>query len=337
MSDRPHLYQRTLKTKTSYFTQIDGRYVPLGSDKAKAEQKLDELLGLDKSDSIESMCRSYIAEQRRLLAAVDRNALAARTIKDYETSLEHYVIPVFGKMRPTDFKPSMAAKYLDGAKKAERSVRGNRDMAALASAFNHGMVLGLCDFNPCRGVKRNREHARKRLVQAAEFNALLAHAKAQGGSAYLCALIAALTALSGRRRAEVLALPLSALTDSGIRVRSAKVKAGDAARDYLIEWSPLLRTLVSEVKAIPRRVGSIYLFATHDGQPYQDSGFCALWQRLIGSYVEAGGTRFNPHDLRAMYVSMMLARKLNPETHQNEETMRRVYDRRDEIKVTPLG
>ena len=55
------------------------------------------------------------------------------------------------------------------------------------------------------------------------------------------------------------------------------------------------------------------------------------------SYEKSGGAWFRAHDLRAMYVSMMLARNQNPETHQNEETMRRVYDRRGEIKVTPLG
>jgi hypothetical protein len=34
---RPHLYSRVLKTKTSWFTQIDAQYVLLGSNKAKAE------------------------------------------------------------------------------------------------------------------------------------------------------------------------------------------------------------------------------------------------------------------------------------------------------------
>jgi integrase len=334
---RQHLYARVLKTKTSYFTQVDGKYTPLGSDRAEAERKLDVILGMDHADTIESMCRSYLAEQRKLLAAGDRGALSERTISDYTTSLNVYVLPVFGKERPSNFKPKDAAKFLDNARKAGRTVRGNRDMAALASAFNHGMVLGLVDENPCRGVRRNREHARKRLVQVAELNAFLAHAMGKGGSAYLVALIACLTALSGRRRAEILALPLSAITSDGIRCRSAKVKAGETAREYLIEWSPMTRQLVTEVKGVKRRVGSLFLFATNDGQPYKDSGFCTLWQKLMKGYVDAGGARFNPHDLRAMYVSLTLDKGLNPNTHQNEETMRRVYDRRAEIKVTPLA
>ena len=55
------------------------------------------------------------------------------------------------------------------------------------------------------------------------------------------------------------------------------------------------------------------------------------------SYQKAGGLWFRAHDLRAMYVTLTLARGGNPETHQNQETMRRVYDRREEISITPLG
>ena len=295
------------------------------------------LMGLDKADTIEAMCRSYIAEQRRLFTSGDAASLALVTINDYETSIEKHVIPVFGKMRPTDFRPAFVAQYLDRAKKACRAIRGNRDMAALGSAFNHGMVLGLVESNPCRGVKRNKERPRTRSVRVAEFNAFIAHAKAKGGSAYLVGLIGALTALSGRRRAEILALPLAAMADDGIRCNSAKVRAGDDPRKYLIPWSPLIRQLVAECKAIKRRTPSLVLFPTLDGQPYTDSGFKCLWNRLMHSYVKAGGVWFHAHDLRAMYVSLTLAAGGNPNTHQNEETMRRVYDRREEIKITPLG
>ncbi|MBH1957167.1 MAG: hypothetical protein I8H70_00580 [Burkholderiales bacterium] len=176
-----------------------------------------------------------------------------------------------------------------------------------------------------------------RSVTVAEFNAFIAHAKDKGGSAYLVGLIGALTAISGRRRAEVLGLPLSAVTSQGIRCKSAKVRAGDTAREYLIEWSPLIEQLVAEIKTVPRKVASLFLFPNGDGQAYTDSGFKCLWNRLMHSFVAAGGVWFHAHDLRAMYVSLMLGRGLNPNTHQNEETMKRVYDRRGEIKVTPLG
>ncbi len=153
-------------------------------------------------------------------------------------------------------------------------------------------------------------------------------------------LIGALTALSGRRRAEILTLPLAAMSTEGIRCRSAKLRPGDPVREYLIEWSPLLQQLVEETKLVKRTVGSLFLFPNSDGQPYTDPGFKCLWNRLMYSYAPDGPKSdkwFHAHDLRAMYVSLTLARGGNPETHQNEETMRRVYDRRGESKVTPIG
>jgi hypothetical protein len=167
---KPHLYCRELKTKTSWFTQVEGKYIPLGSDKAVAERRLAELMHKGMPDTVASMCRSYIKEQRELLAAGDPNSLSPATIDDYEVSLEKHVMPVFGKMRPADFKPSYVAQFLNNARKAKRGIRANRDMAALGSAFNHGMVLGLVEANPCRGVKRNKERARTRSVSIAEFN-----------------------------------------------------------------------------------------------------------------------------------------------------------------------
>lgn len=55
----------------------------------------------------------------------------------------------------------------------------------------------------------------------------------------------------------------------------------------------------------------------------------------------AGDTKsakwFTAHDLRALYVSEMLFQERDPNTHKQEKTMSRVYDRRELIKVTPLA
>ena len=63
------------------------------------------------------------------------------------------------------------------------------------------------------------------------------------------------------------------MTEDGIRCRSAKNKPGQPVREYLIEWSALLRQLVAETRTVKRRVSSLFLFANLEGQPYTDSGF----------------------------------------------------------------
>jgi len=337
-SKTPGLYCRKLKTKTSWFTQIDGKYTPLGDNEEAARKKLDDLLGRNTTDTIEFMCRDYIREQRALIEAGDPNALAVGTVNNYEMSFDKQIIPHFGSMRPAEFKSSFAAQYLDKARKAKpsRAVAANRDLAGLASAFNHGMVLGMVETNPCRGVRRNKERPRTRKVAIAELNAFLQLAKGLGGSAYMTALIGALVAISGRRRAEIRCLTVTAIKDDGVHCKAAKIKAGETGRDYVIQWSPLVRQLIAEAQAIPRGVKSLFLFPNIDGQPYKDTGFKTLWNRLMHAYVKAGGEWFRAHDLRALYVSELLSRGDNPNTHQNEETMRRVYDRRAQVKVKPI-
>lgn len=337
----PGLFARVGKRTTSYSTRLAGEYVALGNDLDAARRKLAALLELPPTgETVETMCKAYLAEQWGLLRARDPVALAEGTLIDYEVCLLKRVLPVFGSMRPQDLEPMHAAQYLDKRRKAGNGPRANREMAALSSAFNYGMRCGSVRANPCRGVRRNKERPRTRRVSVAELNAFLAFAKAKGGSAYLVALIGAATALSGRRRGELLRLPRTAATAEGILVADCKTKAGEAGRHYLVEWSPTLRQVFTESAAIKRRVSSIFLFPTLDGQAYTDSGFKCLWNKLMHAYVPGGTASedwFRAHDLRALYVSEMLEQERNPNTHKNEQTMRTVYDRRRIIKVTPLA
>ena len=338
----PGLYQRPGKRRVLYFCKPQNKYTPLGYDLDAAKlalAKLMEMPVLPGQHTVEHMCLEYIKEQRRYIAEGDLEARAKSTIDDYEVSLTRFIIPVFGHMHPDSVTKNHIAKYLkDG--RATRRVRANRDRAAFSSAYKFGLSEGLAKANPCIGVPRNMERARTRKVSIAEFNDFLAHARAKGGSAYLVALIGCTVALTGRRRAEILHLTRTALQPEGFKVKDSKTKFNEPERHYLIAWSDTLRQVVNEVAAIKRRVSSIYLFATLDGATYTDSGFKCLWNRLMHSYAPLGtkdAKWFTAHDLRALYVSEMKHQERDPNTHKDEKTMNRVYDRRDLIKVTPLA
>lgn len=76
-----------------------------------------------------------------------------------------------------------------------------------------------------------------------------------------------------------------------------------------------------------------------EGYAYTDHGFKTMWNRLMNEFIPEGSRSprwFHAHDLRSMYVTEMLDLGLNPNTHKNEQTMRRVYDRRRVVEVTPL-
>lgn len=58
---------------------------------------------------------------------------------------------------------------------------------------------------------------------------------------------------------------------------------------------------------------------------------------MMHGYVKAGGVWLHTHDLRAMSVSVVRGKGQNPNTHENEEAIRRVYDRRGKIEIPALG
>ncbi len=338
----PGLYVRPGKRRSLYFCKPQNKYTPLGHDLEAAKAALAKLMEaplLPGQQTVEHMCLEFIKEQKRYLANNDLEALAPRTIKDYEESLTRFIIPVFGHMHPDSVTKQHIAKYLkDG--RATRRTRVNRERAALSSAYKFGLAEGLAKENPCHGVPRNTERPRRRNVSVTEFNDFLAHARERGGSAYLVALIGCTVALTGRRRAEILSLTRAALQPEGFRIKDCKTKANEPERHYIVEWSDLLRQLVSEVTAIKRKVQSIYLFATTDeGTPYTDAGFSCLWNRLMHSYAgdKTSAKWFTAHDLRALYVTEMLGQGRAPKTHRNEQTMINVYERSQVIKVSPLA
>jgi integrase len=333
-----HLRVKRGARRDTYFTQLGGKYVGLGNDRSIAERKLRDLIaGKPVAGTIAELCERYLRWQEDLIAAKDKSALARRTLDDYADGLRDHVLPVFGKMLPAAFRPMHKAQYLDRQRLLGRPVRANREMAALSSAFNYGMRIGVIDENPCHGVRRNTETPRSRLPTTAEINALLGIAKAKGTSSYVVALLALAVAITGRRRAELLTLRLSDLSENGISGQDAKRKPGESARRFTIAWSPLLRQIIEGVRALERPPSITYLFPTMDGSAYTDSGFKTMWGRVMDDFVAQGGERFTAHDLRSYYVSEKKDRGEDPQTHANEATTARVYDRRKVRTIKPLA
>ncbi|MFP3747023.1 tyrosine-type recombinase/integrase [Achromobacter sp. SIMBA_011] len=167
--------------------------------------------------------------------------------------------------------------------------------------------------------------------------------------------MAKFVALTGRRRAEFLNLRRTDLGQDGIVVGFAKAKAGDALRRGLIEWTPALRHLFAELANLDRKARdgksaipeSMFVFTNREGQPYTEQGFKALWSKIMADRIKAPGReRFAFHDLRAYsarllcapalrayYVTVLVGRDENPETHANPATTRRVCDRWCVVKI----
>lgn len=314
----PRMYAYHGKRQKTYYTiTAANQRVNLGHDLIEAKRKLLDIeAGRPVAGTIAELFERYMPEVSAKKAPA--------THKDEKAS-KVFLVKVFGKMRPQDVRPVHVAKYLDERGKTA-PVRANREKALLSHVFSMAMRWGIVDFNPCKGVARNTETPRDRLVTDRELYGFMAHSIGCGETGALLALTAWLAYLTSQRRGDLLKLRLDRITDEGLMIQQGKTGAR-----VLIEWTDRLRECVAELRAIPRPVRGLYLICNQAGQPYTDSGFKALWGRIMVSWVETGGENFHFHDLRAKAITRMVedgrqARDLSG--HATDAMVAKVYDRR---------
>lgn len=317
---------------TYRYLTYERKYINLGRDRSEAIRKVLEMeRRAPTTGTVQELVATY-------LESATFSEKGARTQTDY---LRHSkeVLHIFGQMQVEDVSPQHIARYLRKERK-DAPVQANREMAFLSSCFQEGIEQGLAEANPCRQVRRNTETPRSRLPSDPDIESFLAIAAKRGAGSQLIGIMARFAALTGRRRAEFLGLRKDALTDDGVVFQFAKIKSGQATRHGLIGWTPALHQIITDAAAI-RRPGkkpppaSVYVFPNRSGQAYTESGFKAMWSKIMADWLADDRTRerFTFHDLRAYYVTVMVGKNENPETHANPATTRKVYDRRRIVKV----
>jgi len=157
-------------------------------------------------DRLEVMFGLYLAQAE----------IAPATMREYARALNGIVNHRFGHMRPEDVEPTHVAQFLEDRKKAKAAVAGNRERAALSSVFEFAMRQGWAKYNPCRGVRRNKERPSRAYVETDEL--VQTHDKAHGG----LQLLLNGAYLSGIRLTDLMALRRDMLTEKGACWRESK-------------------------------------------------------------------------------------------------------------------
>lgn len=343
-------------TFTFRFKHWDGYHIPLGNDLEEARRKGHSL------NAGQPLVGSLTALADEYEKSIWYKRLAVSTKVDYENCRKQ-VLNIFGSMRPDDITPQHIARYMR-IERASAPIRANREIRGyLSSVYEYGIEIGAAQSNPCRMVRRNPEKPRTRKVETNEITGIHEVAKEIGPSAQLLALAAKFCALAGRRREDVLRLPLPKPDDEIIVIQPQKIKHDEATVTIEIPITAGLREVIEQVRGVHRlreqlfdereakrtaqgRIGkerrpvrSLFMFCNQQGQPYSDAGFKAMWNRLQIRWEEKGNNRFTFHDLRAYYVTEAKARgwQVKDTTgHKDESTANRVYDRRRIRKATPL-
>ena len=353
---RLYAYEKKDGTYSFRFNHWDGYYIKLGSDLDAARKKAHSIhAGKPIVGSLADLVQEY-------WKSVWFTNLAVRTKADYEEHSKH-VLRVFGQMAPDDIHATHIAHYLRIERK-KAPVRANREIRGfLSSVYEYGIEIGAAKSNPCRQVRRNPEKPRTRKVEKLEISGISKTAAKMGASAQLITLAAEFCAIAGRRREDVLRLPIPKHDDEIIRIEQQKTKYDEAQVIIEIPITTGLRDVIDRARAIHRlreqlfeereaarlakgKIGkekcpvrSRFLFCTQQGQPYSNSGFKTMWNRIQVQWEVEGGKRFTFHDLRAYYVTEAKARgwEVKDTTgHKDESTANRIYDRRRDRKGRPL-
>lgn len=325
----PRMEARPLKNGGfSYrYHPAGGAPIALGRDRETAIRKVLDLNG-DNSD------RGTVAELWRLYQqAPEWDALAESTRTDY-LQCATPLLKTFGKMRAAAVRPAHVNRYLR-VERADAPVRANREAALLSNLMNVAVNRGELDANPCRQVRRNTERPRSEAPEIGALAGFLAWANAEGGSAPVLASMAEFAALVGARRMEFIGLQWTQVGDDAVRLIRGKQRGRKQVVD-VVAISPALASLLERLRgrAKDARIGPVFPTIKSD-QPYTESGFKTMWNRLMTRAVDAGivTQRFTFHDLRAYYATQhKIQRGALPDMHSNPATTARVYDRSKEAK-----
>jgi integrase len=176
--------------------------------------------------------------------------------------LQHH----FGHMILNTLESTHIAQYLEKRKNEGAAVGGNRERAVLGSVISWGMRFGWCNFNPCHGVKRNREQPSKRYVTDEELKSVLDRAPPP-----LLDLLA-VAYLTGLRQGDLRTLKRENIAAEGIKLRQSK-----DGKLRVISWSEALKLFVERAL---ERSKTDFVFVGASGRPYTMDGLQLAMKRL---------------------------------------------------------
>jgi integrase len=212
-------YYLVRKNKWHPLTRVDKGEIAL----------LEAYYALTKDDprTMAALLLAYLAE--------GTSDLRANTRARYRQDILSRLVPVFGAMPIGSVRPRHVAQYLERRKRAGAAVAGNRERAVLSSACAFAMRQGWLDFNPCYGVRRNKERPSNRYVEHKDLAAQLDRAPP---ALYHLLAVAYLT---GARQTDLMAWRRENVTEKGIEYVESKT-----GKPRLIEWTPTLRHIVRD-------------------------------------------------------------------------------------------
>lgn len=228
---------------------------PLGQDLGIALRKWAEIAGKhDEKRTVGAAIDKYLTIFSPSLSENTRIAYeqAGKTLKRF-----------FGKAPIGEVKVEHLARYRDLSK---RKSAVNQQLMLLGMVYQRAKEWGWCSINPASETRRAPVAERDRYITDEEYITLWE------ASRPLVKAVMDLCYLTGMRQSDAFKIRLADLEDKGIRLRQQKTK-----KRQVMEWNPELRKVVEIAKALPKPIGSLYLFCDQKGAPFTQRRFQKYW------------------------------------------------------------
>lgn len=277
-----------------YYVHRDARWERLGTDLSEAKRKAAHYN--DSTGTFGTL--SYYLDDFILSCEkrVQRGDLADRTYQDYQNN----IVPLkaaLGHRTPLSIEAKDIGEYLDLGAEMKRPVRANREKACLSAAFSWMIRNGHGDvkFNPCIGVRRNRETPRERYVEHADYIAVREVCTRQ-----VRGLLDLIYRTLQRPEDIIRWTPANIISKVGADGRSRRVirnKQGKTGAEVHIEITPDIDAILDSLRAPDDAITGPGKTLIHkrNGKPYTYTGLCAMLRRYV---TKAGAQTFSPYDLK---------------------------------------
>jgi integrase len=158
---------------------------PVGEDQAER-----------RAETVNELCDRFIAEHLPRVGAA--------TARNYRSEIEKYVRPTLGAMKIKSVTFIDVDRLHRSITKRGATYQANRVVSTLSSMFALAVKWRYRPDNPCKGIKRNKEHPRERYLTEDEVPRLMRTLDAERDQVNADLLRVAL--LTGARRGELIAL-----------------------------------------------------------------------------------------------------------------------------------
>jgi integrase len=236
--------------------------------RAKLYARLDEVAG-GVGDTVWHAILAYLRD--------GMHDLAVPTQKHYRNTglrmLHH-----FGHFLLAELKPTHCAQFLKWCRDNNRATTGNREKAFMSSVFEFAMAEGWCEFNPWRGVRRNKERPSRRYVEHEVLTKTIDRAPPELQS------LLAIAYLTGIRQTDLRLAKRAQILGKALHVTESKT---GKKNEHAI--TPTVGRFLHD--AMTRTPSSEFIFTSARGLPWTEWGLQSALRRF--------GAGFCFRDLRA--------------------------------------